>query len=177
MKKLIFIIISAVMFFAACGNQTDNSVEESVQTQIDPSEEFGDIMFGMTQEEVINAIDEDADYVDNGNEGFIVYLHQTFFDVSDASIMYQFDSNGKFYSISVDYFDSKQVFDDYAVVKETVLKNYPPKTYNPRIYDYGEDDLLNYNTENRSIFLRLLDGNISLDIEVNEQILSDNDET
>ena len=76
----------------------------------------------------------------------------------------------------MDYFDSKQVFSDYAVIKETVLKNYPPITYNPRKYDYGEDDVLDYNTENRSIFLRLLDGVISLHIKVNEQISSDNDE-
>ena len=177
MKRILFIVISAVMLFSSCVNKTDNSAEESVQTQIDPSEEFGGIMFGMTQEEVINAIDEDADYVDSENEGFIVYLHQTFFDISDASIMYQFDNYGKFCSISVDYFDSKQVFSDYAVIKETVLKNYPPKTYNPRIYDYGEDDLLDYNTENRSIFLRLIDGDISLEISVAEQISSDNAET
>ena len=174
MKKIMLVMISVVMLFSACGNQTNNSVVESTQTQIDPAEEFGGVIFGMTLEEVSNAIDEDADYID---DDFIVYLHKTFFNVSNASIDYRFDDYGKFYSISVDYLDSKQVWNDYDVIKETVLKNYPPKTYNPRIYDYGEDDVLDYNTENRSIFLCLLDGDISLRISVAEQTVPSQDYT
>lgn len=180
MKKIILIIISVVMLFTAC--------EKSSPQQIDPSEEFGGITFGMTQDEIIsflgiesNIISEtdynDFDYSTAITTNSIWRMNAEFYNVSDAFITYNFDDYGKFYKITVDYFDSKQVFSDYAIIKETVLKNYPPKTYNPRIYDYGEDDLLDYNTENRSIFLRLLDGDISLYIKVNEQISSDNDET
>lgn len=173
MKKIMFIILSAVMLFTAC--------EKSSPQQIDPAEEFGGITFGMTKDEIIDFLgkepfsisETDNNALDYNN---IWYLYEEFYNVSSSLITYYFDDYGKFYKITVDYFDSKQVFSDYAVIKETVLKNYPPKTYNPRIYDYGEDDVLDYNTENRSIFLRLLDGDISLYIEVTEQTPSDNDE-
>ena len=167
MKRIMSIIIFVVILFSSCS--------KSAPTQIDPSEEFDGITFGMTKDEIISFLGKEPDTISEA--GTIWYMDENFFNVNNASIYYLFDDHGKFYKITVDYFDSKQVFSDYAVIKETVLKNYPPKTYNPRIYDYGEDDLLDYNTENRSIYLRLLNGVISLDIKVNEQISSDNDET
>ena len=167
MKRILLILISVVMLFTAC--------EKSSPQQLDPAEEFDGITFGMTKDEIISSLGKEPDSISEA--GTIWYMGEEFYNVSNASIDYFFDDYGKFYYIVVYYFDSKQVWNDYDVIKETVLKNYPPKTYNPRIYDYGEDDVLDYNTENRSIFLSLLDGDISLRISVAEQTVPSQDDT
>ena len=88
MKKIMLILISAVMLFTAC--------EKSLPQQIDPSEEFGGIMFGMTQEEVRNALSKEPDADYDETESMIIGFDKTFFNVSNASIAYFLTTTANF---------------------------------------------------------------------------------
>ena len=168
MKKIMLILISVVMLFTAC--------EKSSPTQIDPLEEFGDVMFGMSKEEVINTLGTNPD---DENELYITYNDKTFFKVNNAEIDYVFDDYSNLYMISVYYFysidvEQEQILNDYASIKETLLENYPFKKHG---YYEDEDDRTIYSTENRSIDLYHNNHAIFLSISDTTLILPDYDDT
>ena len=170
MKKIMLIIISVVMFFTACGNQTDNSIEESIPTQIDPAEEFGGVTFGMTKEEVIAVLGREPDYT--SEDGRIYYDRQVFFNVAIDSIDYYFDENGNLYSIFIFCFyesAKEQMLIDLDHIKEELSKNYPEYPDKTRTYIHENNEELSLYTENRSISLSIYDDAFTLSIRVKDE--------
>ena len=99
MKKIVLIIISVVMLFTACEKQTENitdtSIETSAPTQIDPSEEFDGVLFGMSNYEIISVLGKKPDFIrkrnDEQSSGFIEYWDEEHFNVSNADVTYYYE--------------------------------------------------------------------------------------
>ena len=156
MKRIMLIIISVIMLFSACGNQTDNSVEESIQTQIVPSEEFGGITFGMTDYEVVSILGKNPDFA---LETYFGYWNEEHFNLSNANVTYYFEENSNMlWRVHYDYYydesEQERFMNDYEVIKEEILRRYPEEiwTYSNN-YENAEHSSLTIYTENRSIFL------------------------
>lgn len=164
MNKIMLIFISVVMLFTACGNQTDNSIEESVQTQIDPAEEFGGITFGMTQEEVIEFLERKPDVIYESDDEdveskYIEYWYEEHFNVSNAFVSYSFKKDNDIlyfvdYVYNYDESEQEQFMNDYGIIKKEILRRYPKEiwidNYNDENDIYSTMDIY---TENRSISL------------------------
>ncbi|MCH5348402.1 MAG: hypothetical protein J1E40_03700 [Oscillospiraceae bacterium] len=165
MKKIMLILISVIMLFSACDNQTDNSVEESIQTQIDPTEEFGGITFGMTQDEVINLIGEKpystygSDDIDS-DYNYIVYHDKEHFTAVASSVTYCFKrDDGALRRMVYDYSYNES---DYESIKEEIIRRYPEEICT---YFFNDETDLTIYTENRSIFFHASNLHISIFID------------
>ena len=173
MKKIMSIIISVVMLFSACGNQTDNLVEESVQTQIATAEEFDGITFGMTKDEVITIIGREPDdsYENIDKDGYnIRYDSQIFLNITTYHVDYTFDENDNLDSIWAiyDYFDEsekEQMPIDLDHVKEELSKYYPENTLTRTD---EKDNVLFLFTESRMICLETLDNSFIVFITIRD---------
>ena len=171
MKKITLILISVIMLFSACEKQTDNSAEESIQTQIDPAEEFGGVLFGMTKEEVISVIDREPDYTyADGNS--IRYKRQVFFNVAIDHIDYDFDENGNLdyiYIMCLYKSAKEQMPIDLDRIKEELSKRYPeyPESISTYIHENNEEQILR--TPNRYISLRIYDDAFTLSITTRDE--------
>ena len=156
MKRIMLILISVIMLFSACEKQTDNSVEESIQTQIDPSEEFDGVIFGMTRDEIVDMLGTEP-LLDGSN--YLSYYDVVFLGVDNASVEYYFTDEGKLNRIFITYNclldPEKDTSADYAAIKEELLKYYPEST---RLYvtehDYVEH--IEFATSNRKVTADLI---------------------
>ena len=163
MKKIMLILISVIMLFAACENRTENAPDSSAETsvntaptQIDPAEEFDGVLFGMTKDEIINALGTKPLF--DGSD-YLSYYDVVFLGVDNASVEYDFTDEGKLNRIFITYnclHDSeKDTSADYAAIKEELLKYYPENT---RLYvteyDYGEH--IEFATSNRKVTADLI---------------------
>ena len=167
MKKIMFILISVIMIFTACKNSSDNISNIPVQTQIDPTEEFGGITFGMTKEEVIDIHGREPD--ETFEHGTIIYKNETFFNIGNAQANYAFDDNGKLYTIFISYTyykdsEDNSFKDDYDSIKEEFSIRYPDLkkdlTYPEEPINYEEDELWAH-TDNRSVILLIYNSDIA----------------
>lgn len=179
MKKIMLIFISVVMLFTACEKQTENitdtSIEASAPTQIDPSEEFDGVLFGMTKDEVIGFLGKDPDFIfepdDNSYDyNYIAYHDEEHFNVSAAAITYCFTRydgalRRMIYEFSRDESEHEQLISDCEVIKEEIINRYPEEICT--FFSDDETDLTIY-TENRSIFLHV--GNTLIRVFVDEYL-------
>lgn len=129
--------------------------EGTSQTQIDPAEEFGGITFGMNKEEIIEIHgrqpDDSGEYRDP-----IKYENETYFNISNATIFYFFDGNGKLNEIDIFYRylkDSEEnlLQADYDSIKTELLRRYPE----PHLYLTETEDKFDFATKNRFITLSI----------------------
>lgn len=160
MKRVIFILISAVMLLTACVHITINlpesSAETAVHTQIDPSEEFNGALFGMTMEEAIDAIGYQPNSISQDLDA-CAYYDVEFLGVKTTVVNYWFDNDGdKFGDIGIfcEYLDEsekEQLPIDYAIIKEELLKRYPEEI---RTDYYEKDEYISFTTENRRVSLK-----------------------
>lgn len=166
MKKIVLIIISVIMLFSACRNSTestvDSSVENSAPTQIDPSEEFDGVLFGMSYYEIISVLGKKPDFIrkrnDEQSSGFIEYWDEEHFNVGNADVTYyyEYDQIIRFdYSYHYDESEQEQFMNDFAAIKDEILRRYPEEIqtyYNYENEDDG-DSSIHIKTENRAIIL------------------------
>ena len=147
--------------------------EDTPQTQIDPTEEFGGITFGMTKDEVITVLDRSPDqsYEFEDKDGYgIWYYSQKFFDVTTYNVAYHFDENGKLYCIWAfyTYYDKsekEQMSIDLDHVKEELFKYYPENTLTS--IDETDNELFLF-TESRLIRLKTYDGTFDVAIKIRD---------
>ncbi|MCH5192971.1 MAG: hypothetical protein J1F11_03350 [Oscillospiraceae bacterium] len=162
MKKIMLIIISVVMLFAACKNSTENItnttaesyIETSAPTQINPAEEFNGITLGMTKDEIINTLGKQPDRVTNSN---IKYNNESYFNIENAEVSYFINDVYGLIFVSATYHyptGSEQKMIDYTSIKEELFKRYPQETFT----EFSEEDNnLKFNTENRYVSLSAAD--------------------
>ena len=175
MKKFVLIIISVIMLFSACVNQTENITDTTTEscietsapkTQIDPAEEFGGVLFGMTKDEVIAALGREPDYTySSGNS--ISYKRQVFFNVAVDGVDYDFDENGNldYIFITCSYRSAKEQMPiDIERIKEELSKRYPEYPEKTKTYIYENSEDLSLFTENRLISLNIYDDLFTLSI-------------
>ena len=174
MKKFVLIIISVIMLFSACGNQTENITDTTTEsytetsapkTQIDPAEEFGGITFGMTQDEVISIVGKKPDGIPKPVDGplfpyyHIEYWKEEHFNVSNADVAYFFEKDtDALRRIDYDYYydesEQEQFLKDYDVIKEEILRRYPEEIWTYSYNDESDEDpSLTIYTENRKVCL------------------------
>ena len=180
MKKFVLIIISVIMLFSACVNQTENITDTTTEsyietsapkTQIDPAEEFGGITFGMTQDEVLSIVGKKPDYT---LETYFGYWNEEHFNVSNAIVWYSFKKdNDKLcfigYDYSYDESEQEQLMNDYAIIKDEILRRYPEEIWIDNYTD--ENDLYSITyiyTENRCISLGLFPKLLNIDVSIEE---------
>ena len=130
-------------------------IEESIQTQIDPAEEFGGITFGMTKDKVIEFYGKQPDNPDDDID-YIKYKNGTYFNVGNAEIFYHFDINGNLNEIDIFYrylkdSEENSLQADYNSIKEELLKWYPE----PHLYLTETEDKFDFATNNRFITLSI----------------------
>ena len=183
MKKILFVLIFAVMLLSACGNTSDNiiesssetttetttettiestttkSIEELLQLQVGPAEEFDGITFDMTKNEIIELLGQ-PDNIVKRNTGTVLavncieYFDKIYFNVSNDLIRYVFDENDVLSRVDyLSFYDEsnrEQLMKDYESIKEELLKRYPEEicTY----FSNEETDLM-LDTPNRSVSL------------------------
>lgn len=155
MKKITLIIISVIVLFTACGNQTDNSDEESFKKQIDLAENFDGITFGMTKEEIIELYGRQPDQISEIS-GIIQYSIVPYFTIRNAYVMYGFDDNGKLNYIDIWYFYIEDTEDNliqaaYDSIKEKLLRRYSEAGY--RVSE--TDNTIDFSGYDRSIYLSM----------------------
>ncbi|MCH5348401.1 MAG: hypothetical protein J1E40_03695 [Oscillospiraceae bacterium] len=172
MKKIMLLFISVIVLFTACGKQTDNSVEESIQTQIDPAEEFDGITLGMTKEEIISILGKKPDLIHERtyeySSGHMEYWGEDHFNVSNADVKYYYENdilNYIEYNYNYDDPEQEQFLNDLAIIKEEILRRYPEEI---RKYFSEDETILTILTENRSIFLYTFTNTLSIDVRISE---------
>ena len=167
MKRIMFLLISVTIFFTACSNNQNNSLESSsettVLTQIAPEEEFDGVLFGMTMEDVISTIGREPD-ANSPETGTLIYNNLVFFNIKTDYIAYNFEDN-RLTRISAwyEYQDHgisviEQLWNDYTTIKEELLKRYPKDS----VFESADD--LDIYTQDRGIWLQYFDNTICLSI-------------
>ena len=155
MKKIMSIIISVVFLFSSCS--------KSAPIQIDPSEEFNGITFGMAPEELISFLEKEPDIISKTDDGlfidYIEFWNEEHFNVSNAEVMYCFTIDTDIldcivYFYCYDESEQEQVLNDYKIIKEEILRRYPEEIWT---YSYNNENdeipTLIIHTENREILL------------------------
>ncbi|MCH5192987.1 MAG: hypothetical protein J1F11_03430 [Oscillospiraceae bacterium] len=168
MKKFMLIIISVIMLFSACNSK-------SVQTQIDPAEEFDGITFGMTKDEIINFLGKEPDIIfetddDDRDYNDIWYMHEEHFNISDVDVIYSLKRDANVlcrvdYSFPNDEYTPNQFMNDYNAVKEEILRRYPGEVQIDS--QYSDRTILNISTENRRVVFSAND-NLYMHISIEE---------
>ena len=157
------------MFFTAC--------EKSSPQQIDPSEEFGGIMFGMTQDEIISLVGKEPDIIsstdDNDLDDYTIwYMHEEYleecFNISDVHVVYWLkkdDNKLCCVDYSFYYNGQKQFKDAYETVKAEILRRYPGDIQiDSRYNNYVT---IKINTENRHVVF-YANEDLYMNIQINE---------
>lgn len=159
MKRIMLVLISVVMLFTACKNKANNVSESTTEhishTQISPKEEFGGIMFGISDKDFLAAIDRKPDYTHKYSSLAYEYTDETCFNVSNADVTYNFDDNNKLEKIEFIYYyldeaDQEKVPIDCAIIKKELLERYPEEVHT---YFYDDETFLIIQTESREIDL------------------------
>ena len=162
MKRIMLIIISVIVLFAACGNQADNSVEESTPTQIDPAKEFDGILFGMTKYDVVSLLGKKPDCIheryNERSDSYMEYRDEEHFNVGNADVTYSYEYGQL---IEIDYHynyddpEQEQFISALAAIKEEILRRYPEEIHTDDHSDETDDGSITYifYTENRCIYL------------------------
>ena len=174
MKRIIFILISAAIFFTSCLNIHHKSPERLPETaapaQIAPDKEFGGVEFGMTKEEVIDTAgrqpDSEVDEVIWYDED--VYFHERYGSYPETA--YFFDDNDKLYKIIYYYYyapdgsEQEQIKTDYAAIKKELFERYPIEICTD-FHENEEDAKMTLDTKNRHVlvFYSYFDLIISID--------------
>lgn len=191
MKRIVLIIISIVMLFSSCEKQTENipdttaeiSVDAS-KTQIDPIEEFDGVLFGMSSYEIISVLGKKPDLIQKRNyehsPSYMEYWDEDHFNVSNAKVTYycEYDHVMKiYYDFNYDDSEQEQYLNDFAIIKEEILRRYPEEI---RTYDYNDedDDSITYiiHTENRSIYLNTFTDIFTIDVSITEYDPAEDDQ-
>ena len=162
MKRIIFILISAAIFFISCLNVHHKSPESLSKTaapaQIAADKEFGGVEFGMTKEEVIdnvgrqpdNEVDEAIWYYED------VYFHERY--GSKPKTAYSFDDNDIlcsitcYYNYALDGSEQEQIKADYAAIKKELFERYPIEICTD-FHENEEDAKMTLDTKNRHVLV------------------------
>lgn len=181
MKRIMLLIISVVMLFTACGNQTDNSVKESTPTpapaQIDPAEEFDGILFGMTKYDVVSLLGKKPDRIcERYNERSDSYMEcqdEEHFNVGNADVTYYYEYGQLIeidYKYNYDDSEQEQYMNALAIIKEEILRRYPEEIHTDDHSDETDDGSITYifYTENRCIYLHTYANLLIIDLSISE---------
>lgn len=194
MKRIMLIIIFVAMIFSTCKNSTENItdttaesyIETSAPTQIDPTEEFGGILFGMNNYEIISILGKKPDFIRKRNDeyspGYIEYWDEEHFNVGNAKVTYCCEYDQVLHNVDYHYHyddsEQEQYMNDFAAIKEEILRRYPEevRTYN---YNSETDSSITYiiHTENRSIYLNTFTNIFTIDVSIKEYDPTEDDQT